>query len=85
MNAQNLINMATALIVFIGGMLIIFFYPGMLEKQTRVLIGVLVLFYSAFRMGTAIMAIRRERRRKEGGLKELINEVGQAPEKPKSP
>lgn len=85
MNAQNLINMATALIVFIGGMLIVFFYPGMLEKQTRVLIGALVLFYSVFRMGTAVMAIKRERRGNEGGLRELVNKVEQAPEKPKSP
>ena len=85
MSIQNYINMATALIVFIGGTLIVFFYPGMLETQTRVLIGVLVLFYSVFRMGSSVMAIKRERRQKQGGLKQLVNEVNQASEGPKSP
>ncbi len=85
MSVQNYINMATALIVFIGGTLVVFFYPGMLETQTRVLIGVLFLFYTVFRMGSSIMAIKRERLRKQGGLKQLISNADQPSEEPKSP
>ena len=84
MNVQQYINMSTALIVFIGGMLIVFVYPGFLEGHIRVLIGLFVLFYFAFRMGNSIMVIRRERKQKQGHLADLIDHEKREPKEPKS-
>lgn len=57
--------MASALIMFIGGMVIVFIYPGQLSNQYRILIALVVSFYFLLRMGQAILVIKRERRKRE--------------------
>ncbi len=68
MTVQIAINMATALIVFIGGLVIVFAYPERLSNQYRVLIVLFVTFYFSIRMAQSVMALKRERRRREGIL-----------------
>ncbi len=68
MTLQIAVNIATALIVFIGGLVIVFVYPGQLTNQYRVLIVLFVTFYFAIRMAQSVLAIKRERRRRNGGL-----------------
>lgn len=67
-NFQNYVNMISALIVFIGGLMIIVMYPGGISMQYRVLIGLFVTLYFFLRMGQTILAIRRERRKGESEL-----------------
>lgn len=77
MRLQHYVNLATALIVFIGGMIIVIMFPTQLETGWRVVIGVLVLFYSVFRVGQVVLAVQRERREKRGILSHLVeNEDG---------
>lgn len=71
MTIQIAVNMATALIVFIGGLVIVFVYPERLSNQYRVLIVLFVTFYFALRMAQSVLAIKRERRRREGGFGEM--------------
>ena len=76
--------MTTALIVFIGGMMIVFFYPGVLKGNVRVFIGIFVALYFIFRMSNSIMAIRHERRRKQGLFSEDMGKDNHIGDKPKS-
>ena len=69
---QEYINMLTALIVLLGGMFIVFLYPGTLEIQYRVLIGIFVFLYSALRFGQAVMGIRRRRRSKISDFGDIV-------------
>lgn len=85
MNLQNYVNMLSALIMFVGGLVIIFLYPGGLPTQYRVLIGLFVTFYFFLRMGQTIMAIKRERRRSKGELKGLMEAEDDGSYGPKSP
>lgn len=71
MNIQIAVNMATALIVLIGGLVIVFVYPERLSNQYRVLIVLFVIFYFSVRMAQSVLAIKRERRRREGGLGDM--------------
>jgi hypothetical protein len=73
MTMQIAVNMATALIVFIGGLVIVFAYPERLSNQYRVLIVLFVTFYFSIRMAQSVMAIKRERRRREGGLGDIVD------------
>lgn len=68
MTIQIAVNMATALIVFIGGLIIVFAYPERLSNQYRVLIALFVTFYFSIRMAQSVMMIKRERRRREDRL-----------------
>lgn len=68
MTIQIAVNMATALIVFIGGLVLAFAYSEQLPNQYRVLIVLFVTFYFSFRMAQSVLAIKRERRRREGLL-----------------
>jgi hypothetical protein len=85
MNVQNYINMTSALIVFFGGLAIIFWYPGALSSQYRILIGLFVTLYFALRMGQTILAIKRERRESKSGLKGITGSSEDGPAKPKTP
>lgn len=71
MSAQHYINLATALIVLIGGMIIVFLFPTQMDSSWRIIVGVMVLLYSAFRVGQVVLAIQRERRENEGVLTHL--------------
>jgi len=85
MNLQNYVNMASALIMFIGGLVIIFMYPGNLPGQYRVLIGLFVTFYFFLRMGQTILAIKRERRKGRSELRQVLEDRDDASPGPKSP
>jgi hypothetical protein len=85
MKVQEYINMTSALIVFVGGIAIVFFYPGHLERHYRVLIGVFVSFYFLIRVGQTVISIQRGRRSKKGDLKYLIDEEDEKIEGPKTP
>jgi len=65
--------MASALIVFIGGLVIVFFYPGQLSSRYRILITLVVTFYFLLRMGQTILVLRRDRRRRERGFSDAID------------
>jgi hypothetical protein len=69
MNIQHYVNMASALIVFIGGLAIIFMYPGRISGQIRILIGLFVTFYFFMRMAQTILAIKNERRKAQSELR----------------
>ncbi|MDD4051579.1 MAG: hypothetical protein PHR28_06745 [candidate division Zixibacteria bacterium] len=84
MSPQHYINLATALIVLVGGMIIVFLLPTQLGSGWRVVIAVFVLFYSAFRVGQVVLAIQRERREKAGILTHLA-ENGDGEEDRKTP
>jgi hypothetical protein len=71
-NIQAYINMASALIVFIGGMIVVFFYPGQLRQDVRMVIGLLVTVYFILRMGQAVLMLRRDTRR---GLRDRPEEA----------
>jgi hypothetical protein len=73
MNLQNYVSMASALIVFIGGLALIFMYPGGMSSQLKVLIGLLVTFYFFARMAQTIFAIKSERNKAKSELKGTIN------------
>jgi len=85
MNLQNYINMASALIMFVGGLVIIFMYPGGLKAEYRVLIGLFVTFYFFVRMGQTILAIKRERRNERSELRGVAREDEDNRQGPKSP
>jgi len=74
MRLQHYVNMVTALLVFLGGMAIVFNFPDRLAMEYRVLIGVFVTFYFILRVGQNLLAIRRDRREAASGLKRLIGE-----------
>jgi len=85
MRVQEYISMTSALIVFVGGMAIAFFYPGQMERHYRVLIGVFVSFYFLIRVGQTVIAVQKDRRSKRGDLKYLIDEDEERMEGPKTP
>lgn len=72
MHIRHYISLATAMIVLIGGMIIVIFAPGQLEGRYRVLIAVLVLFYFAFRVGQVVLGVQRDKRQSGLGLSNLI-------------
>ncbi len=74
MRLQHYVNMATALLVFLGGLGIVFYFPDRLAMQYRVLIGVFVTFYFLLRVGQNLLAIQRDRRKAEHELKGLAGE-----------
>lgn len=84
MKMQNYVNMVSALIVLIGGLVIIFMYHGGMSVTTRVLIGLFVFIYFALRMGQTIMAIKRERRQNRSEIKGLAGLNDDGGERPKS-
>lgn len=85
MNLQNYVNMASALIMFLGGLAIIFMYPGGLPNQYRILIGLFVTFYFFVRMGQTILTIKRERRKGRSELKKALEGGDDGPPGPKRP
>jgi hypothetical protein len=83
-NFQNYVNLVSALIVFIGGLMIIFMYPGGLSSTSRLFIGLIVTLYFAFRMTQTIMTIKRERQQNEGDLRGVTRGGKDGYEGPKS-
>jgi len=69
------INVLTALILLVGGMAIVFFYPGRLDTTYRWMIGIFVVFYFLVRMGQTILVIRRGRRAERDSLHHVVEEV----------
>ena len=84
MNIQLVINIASALIMFVGGMAIVVYYPGTMSSQIRILIGVFVTFYFLARTGQTILAIKRNRRESQEELRHLITEELRPDGEPKS-
>lgn len=74
MRAQHYINLASALIVLIGGMIIVMLFPTQMDRNWRIIIGVMVLFYTAFRIGQVVLAVQRERRERDGELTHLTED-----------
>ena len=83
--AQAYINMASALMVFIGGMAIVFLFPGNLSNAIRLAIGLFVSFYFLLRMGQAIMLIRAQRSSSENDLNHIRETCQNTKDGPKSP
>ena len=71
MSIQIYINLASAVIILLGGMMIAVFYPGQLSGQYRVVIALAVLLYFLLRMGQAFLLMKRERRREKDGFGEV--------------
>jgi len=84
MNIQLVINMASALIMFVGGMAIVLYVPGQMSSQIRVLIGVFVSFYFLVRVGQTILIIKRNRRESQEELRHLVTEDPKGDGEPKS-
>ena len=55
--------MASALLVFVGGMVLVVLFPSRLGDGFRVGIGVIVSGYFVIRLSQAIRMLRRDRRR----------------------
>ncbi len=79
------INMTSAFIILIGGLAIVFIYPGRISDGVRLIIGVLVAFYFLARMGQVILVMRRERMKREKGLKYLVEDTEADNDRPKRP
>lgn len=69
-NVQSYINMASALVMFTGGITIAVFFPGGLSMSARWIIALIVTFYFVLRMAQAIQMIRRDKRKENGSLHE---------------
>lgn len=74
MRTQHYINLASALIVLIGGMIMVMLFPTQMDRNWRIIIGVMVLFYAAFRVGQVVLAVQRERRERVGELTHLTED-----------
>lgn len=85
MRLQNYVNMISALIVFIAGIVIIVMFPGRLSSQYRILIGLFVTLYFFLRMGQTILAIKRERRKSLNEINGIAETGNDNPQRPKSP
>jgi hypothetical protein len=85
MKVQYYINIASALIILVGGLMIVFIYPGHMRGEFRVIIGVFVAFYFLARIGQTIQMIRGDRMGNNKGLKNLIDESEEANDQPKRP
>lgn len=60
---KHIVNIASALIVFIGGMIILVYFSGHLSMGVRVAIGVFVSVYFAFRISKTYKSIKWEAQR----------------------
>lgn len=72
-NVQSYINMASALVMFIGGLTIAVFFPGGLEMPYRWMIALFVTFYFVMRMAQAIQMIKRNNQKESGSLHDLVD------------
>ncbi len=82
---QHIVNIASALIVFIGGMIILFYFSGNLSIGIRVAIGVFVTLYSALRAGQTYRAIMKDANRSHSLLEEASDIETEKKRRPKSP
>lgn len=85
MNIQIFVNMVSALIIFIGGLLIVFMYPAHLSSQYRVLIVLFVTVYFLLRVGQTVLAIKRARRESQREVWGMDASEDDRSEGPKSP
>ncbi len=84
MNVRNYVNMFSALLVFIGGLVIIILYPLDLSNGSRILIGLIVSLYFFLRMGQVLLAIKRERRKARSELRGSVTNREDGSYDPKS-
>ena len=77
--------MGSALMIFIGGMTIVFLFPGNLSNAVRLVIGLFVSFYFLLRMGQAIMMIRSQRLNAENDLSHIRETCENTKDGPKRP
>jgi hypothetical protein len=66
-NIQAYINMATALLVFVGGMVVVFIIPSRLGTGFRVTIALIVAAYFILRMSKALIMLRQGPKKKRSG------------------
>ena len=85
MNVQAYIGVTSALIILVGGLMIVFIYPGQMRSEFRVALGLFVAFYFLVRMAQSVQAIRKNRMKTKQGLKYLIEEPEEDDGRPKSP
>ncbi len=83
LNIQAYISMASALILFIGGMVVVFAFPSRLSATWRVIIALAVAGYFLFRMRQTFSMLRRDRQ--EQKLESLNDERGDEIDDPKTP
>ncbi|MEE9443055.1 MAG: hypothetical protein V3V99_10365 [candidate division Zixibacteria bacterium] len=72
---QIVVNMFSALVMFIGGMAIAIYYPGTMGETFRWVIGIFVSFYFVARIGQSIVAFKQIREKENEGLHELVEEL----------
>jgi|GEM_PF-3343478 len=84
MYMQHFVNMISAVIVFVGGLVIVIFYPGQIANKYRVLIGIFVSLYFVARVAHTFLAIRREKRQTQSVLGSLASGNKDDQEKAKS-
>lgn len=82
---QYYINIASALIILVGGLMIVFIYPGHMRGEFRVIIGVFVAFYFLARIGQTIQMVKRDNTGNSRNLKNLIDESEEVDDQPKRP
>lgn len=85
MKFQHIVNIASALIVFIGGMIILFYFAGNLSIGIRVAIGVFVTLYFALRAGQSYRAITKDANRSHSLAGEVSDNGTDKKRRPKSP
>jgi len=83
MNMQAYINMATALMVFVGGIIVVLVFPSRLATGYRVLIGLALAVYFVFRMRQAYGMLRAGR--PDAKLDMPKDEYGDDIDNPKTP
>ena len=82
-NIQAYVNMAAALLVFIGGIVVVCVFPSRLAVGYRVLIGLAVAGYFVLRMRQAFAMLRRDRQGSGLGLPK--DDDGDEIDNPKTP
>ena len=82
MNIQAYINMGSALLVFVGGMVVVFLFPGRMGTSFRILIGLLVSIYFVLRMGQAYLMLKRRRGLHDGMFEETDDAANNRPKRP---
>lgn len=70
---QYFVNMISAVIVFVGGMVIVIFYPGQIANKYRVLIGVFVSLYFIARVVHTALAMKRDKRQARFAIRHLTD------------
>ncbi len=65
--------MASALVMFVGGIMIAVFFTSDWPISYRWIVGIFVTFYFILRIGQSVLIIRRNNQKEKGSLHELIH------------